>query len=38
MNKEKSLSTLKEKIDGTTCVAMDVSQFDIESKTEELLH
>lgn len=32
LNEEKSLSILKQKIDNTKCVEMDISQFDIESK------
>lgn len=32
LNEEKSLSILKQKIDNTKCIEMDISQFDIESK------
>ena len=32
LNEEKSLSILKQKIDSTKCIEMDISQFDIESK------
>lgn len=36
MNKEKSLSILKEKIDGAMCIAMDISQFDIENNKNNI--
>lgn len=32
LNEEKSLSVLKQKIDSTKCIEMDISQFDIDSK------
>lgn len=32
LNEEKSLSILKQKIDHTKCIEMDISQFDIDSK------
>lgn len=32
LNEEKSLSILKQKIDRTKCIEMDISQFDIDSK------
>ena len=32
LNEEKTLSILKQKIDSTKCIEMDISQFDIDSK------
>ena len=32
LNEEKSLSILKQKIDNTKCIEMDISKFDIDSK------